>query len=96
MPYAERFYEDALGLIFELAAEKGYSIEMLDYADKQIMGSPRNVYTDLPKSMGMKLSSGSKVLPSLATSWKITPNRKRTSRKPKRTSRRPRRTSRSR
>jgi uncharacterized protein YjbI with pentapeptide repeats len=96
MPYAERFYEDALGLIFELAAEKGYSVEMLDYADKQSMGSPRNVYTDLPKSMGMKLSSGSKVLPSLGTSWKITPNRKRTSRKPKRTSRRPKRTSRSR
>ena len=94
MPYAERFYEDALGLIFELAAEKGYSIEMLDYADKRHMGSPRNVYTDLPKSMGMKLSSGSKVLPGLATSWKITPNRKRTSRKPKRTSRKPRRTSR--
>jgi len=96
MPYAERFYEDALGLIFELAAEKGYSVEMLDYADKQSMGSPRNVYTDLPKSMGMKLSSGSKVLPSLGTSWKITPNRRRTSRKPKRTSRRPKRTSRSR
>ena len=40
------------------------------------------------------LSSGSKVLPSLGTSWKITPNRKRTSRRPKRTSRRPKRTSR--
>jgi len=94
VPYAERFYEDALGLLFELAAEKGYSVEMLDYADKQSMGSPRNVYTDLPRSMGMKLSSGSKVLPGLATSWKITPNRKRTSRSPKRSSRRPRRTSR--
>jgi hypothetical protein len=87
-PYAERFYEDAMGLIFQMAAEKDYSVEMLDYADKQGMGSPRNVYTDLPRSMGMKLSSGSKVLPKLATSWKITPNRKRTSRSPRRSSRR--------
>jgi hypothetical protein len=94
MPYAERFYEDALGLIFQMAAEKGYSVEMLDYADKQSMGSPRNVYTDLPKSMGMRLSGGSKVLSRLGSTWKITPNRKRTSRKPKRTSRRPKRTSR--
>ena len=94
MPYAERFYEDALGLIFQLAAEKDYSVEMLDYADKQSMGSPRNVYTDLPKGMGMKLSPGSKVL-DVQQTWKITPNRrKRTSRRPRRTSRKPKRTSR--
>ena len=94
MPYAERFYEDALGLIFQLAAEKDYSVEMLDYADKQSMGSPRNVYTDLPKGMGMKLSPGSKVL-KVQQTWKITPNRpKRISRRPRRTSRKPKRTSR--
>jgi len=92
MPYAERFYEDALGLIFQLAAEKDYSVEMLDYADKKFHGSPRNVYTDLPKGMGMKLSPGSKVLNTQQT-WKITPNR-RTSRRPRRTSRKPKRTSR--
>jgi hypothetical protein len=53
-PIAERFYYDALGVIFELAAEKGYEVEMLDYPAKQKMGSPRSVYTDLPREMGMQ------------------------------------------
>jgi hypothetical protein len=76
-PYADRFYEDALGLVFELAAMKDYSVEMLDYESKRGFGSPRRIYTDLPRSMGMKLSPGSKVLPTLGASWKITPNRRR-------------------
>ena len=53
-PIAERFYYDALGVVFELAAEKGYEVEMLDYPAKQKMGSPRSVYTDLPREMGMQ------------------------------------------
>ena len=72
-PYADRFYEDALGLVFELSAMKDYSVEMLDYESKRGFGSPRRIYTDLPRAMGMKLSPGSKVLPELASSWKITP-----------------------
>jgi hypothetical protein len=76
-PYADRFYEDALGLVFELAAMRDYSVEMLDYESKPKFGSRRRIYTVLPRSMGMKLSPGSKVLPELGASWKITPNRRR-------------------
>lgn len=53
-PVAERFYYDALGVVFEMAAEKGYAVEMLDYPAKKDMGSPRSVYTDLPREMGMQ------------------------------------------
>ena len=83
-PYMEHFYEDALGVVFDLAQQKGYSVEMLEYEDKRSMGSPRQIYTDLPKSMGMRLGPGSAVLPSLQQTWKITPNKRRTSRKPSR------------
>ena len=54
VPVAERFYYDALGVVFEMAAEKGYAVEMLDYPAKKDMGSPRSVYTDLPREMGMQ------------------------------------------
>ena len=83
-PYSEHFYEDALGVVFDLAQQKGYRVEMLEYGSKREMGSPRNLYTDLPKSMGMRLGPGSAVLPSLQQTWKITPNKRRTSRKPSR------------
>jgi uncharacterized protein YjbI with pentapeptide repeats len=53
-PYADRFYEDALGILFLEAEEKGYSVEMLGYGDKKQYGSPRSIYTDLPRKMGMR------------------------------------------
>jgi hypothetical protein len=78
---AEHFYEDALGVVFDLAQRKGYRVEMLEYEDKKGFGSPRNVYTGLPKSMGMRLGPGSSVLQGVAQTWKITPNKRKTSRK---------------
>jgi len=89
-PYADRFYEDAIGIVFGLAAQKGYRVEMLAYEDKREYSAPMRVYTDLPKSMGMRMGKGSAVLPGLAETWQITPNRRR------RTSRPARKTSRSR
>jgi uncharacterized protein YjbI with pentapeptide repeats len=53
-PYTDRFYEDALGILFMEAEEKGYSVEMLGYEDKKKFKSPRSVYTDLPRKMGMR------------------------------------------
>ena len=76
-PYMEHFYEDALGVVFDLAQQKGYSVEMLEYEDKRSMGSPRQIYTDLPKSMGMRLGPGSTVLSGVQRTWKITPNKRR-------------------
>ena len=34
--------------------KKGYSVEMLGYGDKKGYGSPRSIYTDLPRKMGMR------------------------------------------
>lgn len=78
-PFADRFYEDALGLIFDIAEEQGKKVEMLDYAQKKQFGSPRNVYTDLPKSMGMKLGR-SEAMPELGQVWTYTPNRRKRTR----------------
>jgi uncharacterized protein YjbI with pentapeptide repeats len=65
-PYIDRFYEDALGVVFMEAEKRGYSVEMLTYESKQRDGSPRNVYTDLPRAMGMQRQKGSRVLPTRA------------------------------
>lgn len=78
-PFADRFYEDALGLVFDLAEEQGKRVEMFDYAQKKQFGSPRAVYTDLPRSMGMKLGP-SEAMPDIGQVWKYTPNRKRRAR----------------
>ena len=51
-PYSSRFYEDAIGLVFQDAEALGYTVEMLGFTDKK-RGTPRHVYTDLPKRMGM-------------------------------------------
>ena len=75
-PFSDRFYEDAIGLIFDMAEEQGKKVEMLDYAQKKEFGSPKSVYTDLPKSMGMKLAP-SEALPEIGQVWTYTPNRKR-------------------
>jgi len=77
-PWHERFYEDALGVLFERAAAEGVRVEMVDYSYKQNEESPKSVYTDLPRKMGMKLSAGSEVAPeALDKTWKLTPNRRR-------------------
>ena len=89
--HLDRLYEDALGITFQLARERGYSLEMLNYDTKSIFNTeehtlPPGPYTSLPRQMGMKLSPGSVVLPkhkAIQQTWKITPNRRtrRTSRK---------------
>jgi len=79
-PWHERFYEDAIGFLLERAAEEGARVEMVDYSYKRDEESPMSVYTDLPKKMGMKLSPGSEVA-TLDKTWKITPNRRRASRR---------------
>jgi uncharacterized protein YjbI with pentapeptide repeats/GNAT superfamily N-acetyltransferase len=75
-PVAERFYYDALGVVFEMAAEKGYEVEMLDYLAKKDMGSPRSVYTDLPRAMGMERVpvSITEGFDKLGTVWRYKPN----------------------
>lgn len=78
-PFADRFYEDALGLVFDMAEGQAKKVEMFDYAQKKQFGSPRNVYTDLPKSMGMKLGP-SEAMPEVGQVWTYTPNRKRRTR----------------
>jgi uncharacterized protein YjbI with pentapeptide repeats len=40
-PYSSRFYEDAIGLVFQEAEALGYTVEMLGYEDKKAFGSPR-------------------------------------------------------
>jgi hypothetical protein len=63
-PALDRFYEDAIGLIYEEAAARGYTVEMLGYEDKLPFCytddddiercPPKPVYTDLPRRMGMR------------------------------------------
>jgi len=51
-PYSSRFYEDAIGLVFQEAEALGYTVEMLGYGDKEAK-APFSFYTELPKRMGM-------------------------------------------
>jgi hypothetical protein len=60
-PYSARFYEDAIGLIYQEAEALGYTVEMLGYGDKRRFGSPQSVYTDLPKRLGMSQKRESEV-----------------------------------
>jgi hypothetical protein len=74
-PYIDRFYEDALGIVFIEAEKKGYAVEMLEYEAKKAFKSPRNVYTDLPRSMGMQKRPKSAVLGErVAETWYYKPN----------------------
>ena len=73
-PIAERFYADAIGYVFMEAEKQGYTVEMLDYAAKQQFGSPRELYTDLPRSMGMRLGEVSRVVPEAGKAWSYKPN----------------------
>ena len=64
-PYSIRFYEDAIGLVYQEAEGLGYAVELLDYEDKSgkdyinpMTGEekrpPKSVYTDLPRRMLLK------------------------------------------
>jgi uncharacterized protein YjbI with pentapeptide repeats len=58
-PFVDRFYQDALAAIFDLAAERGIDrVEMFTHETKKQFGSPMNIYEKLPKSMGMKKVAG--------------------------------------
>jgi hypothetical protein len=88
-PFADRFYEDALGLIFDLAEEQGKKVEMLSFEQKKqfgyydekgkFHGPPFGNYWVLPKSMGMKLGP-SQAMPELGQVWTYTPNLRKRSR----------------
>ena len=92
-PYAEAFYRDAIGLVFELAHQAGVEVEMLEYGFKiedggrrgfwwircpqgQKCHPPKDIYTDLPREMGMQLRKGSRVLPDISDAqvWAYRPN----------------------
>jgi uncharacterized protein YjbI with pentapeptide repeats len=81
-PIADRFYADVVGYVFMEAEKQGYTVEMLDYAAKQGFGSPRELYTDLPRSMGMRLGEVSKVVPEVGKAWSYKPNPARVRRNP--------------
>jgi uncharacterized protein YjbI with pentapeptide repeats len=66
-PYTERFYEDAIGIIFEEAEKLGYGVEMLGYEDKREFRSPVSVYNELPRKMGMVTKRESQALPGMLT-----------------------------
>jgi hypothetical protein len=66
-PYTERFYEDAIGIIFEEAEKLGYGVEMLGYEDKREFRSPVSVYSELPRKMGMVTKRESQALPGMLT-----------------------------
>lgn len=61
----DRFYEDAIGLMYRTALELGYTVEILGYEDKsgkdyfdedkkQEIRPPKSIYTDLPRRMLMR------------------------------------------
>jgi uncharacterized protein YjbI with pentapeptide repeats len=62
----DRFFEDAIGIMYQTAVDwGGYTVEMLDYADKggkdyfddveeREIRPPKSLYTDLPRRMLMR------------------------------------------
>jgi hypothetical protein len=105
-PYAEAFYRDAIGLVFELAHQAGVEVEMLEYGFKiedggrrgfwwircpqgQKCHPPKDIYTDLPREMGMQLRKGSRVLPDISDAqvWAYRPNPSRSRSRRRRASR---------
>ena len=76
-PWTERFYEDALGVTFALAKQKNITVEMLTYESKQEFGSPKALYTDLPRSMGMTRRERGEVLDAPAWHYRPNPRKKR-------------------
>jgi len=45
-PYTERFYEDALGITFALAKQRGIAVELIEYGYKLRKGIERNWWDD--------------------------------------------------
>ena len=76
-PFVDRFYEDALSILFQEARSQGYEVEMLTYETKKRFGSPRSIYEDLPRSMGFRKRKTSLSLPELPEVWHVVPNRRR-------------------
>ena len=72
-PFVDRFYFDALALVLDIAAEAGLPVEMLSYEQKQQFGSPRSLYEELPKRMGMR-KAASKLDFVTGKTWQISPN----------------------
>ena len=70
-PYSARFYEDAIGLVYQEAEALGYTVEMLGYGDKKKFCytdkdgkehcPPIWVYKELPKRLGMSQKRESEV-----------------------------------
>lgn len=70
-PYSERFYEDAVGLIFQEAEALGYTVEILGYDDKKPFCyidadgkehcPPIWIYKELPRRLGMSQKRVSEV-----------------------------------
>jgi len=75
-PYADAFYFDAIGTMFMIAAGRGMHVEMLSHDQKAKFGSPRSVYEDLPRKMGM-VAGTSSVGGIRGKVWTYTPNRRR-------------------
>ena len=81
-PFVDRFYEDALALIFDLARAQGLVVEMLTYETKVKVvppdgnPPPRSVYEALPKAMGMTKRRQSSIMPELPEVWHYVPNKK--------------------
>ena len=71
-PWTDRFYEDALGVTFALAKQKGIVVEMLTFESKRAFGSPKDLYSDLPRGMGMTRRERGEVLD--APAWHYRPN----------------------
>jgi hypothetical protein len=74
--YTDRFYEDAIGLVYQEAEALGYTVEMLPYeAKKQFcyydvqkkkqICPPISVYVELPKRLGMTARRESESLQNL-------------------------------
>jgi uncharacterized protein YjbI with pentapeptide repeats len=72
-PFTERFYADALSLVFDIAEQAGLAVEMLSYAQKAEFRSPRSVYEQLPKSMGMRKVKQA-TSPVFGEVWTLVPN----------------------
>lgn len=76
-PYEDRFYFDALSLVFDIALEKGLEVEMLTYKTKKEFGSPTRVYEELPRKMGMTKRSKVASPLDLPEVWHMVPNHRR-------------------
>ena len=73
-PFVDRFYFDALALVLDIAAEAGLPVEMLSYEQKRQFKSPRSLYEELPKRMGMRKAASKLDFIEGGKTWQISPN----------------------